>query len=40
MYKDIRYIWGDGAPEMTLTTDEYNEMRKQELLKARGRVIE
>jgi hypothetical protein len=38
--KNVFYIWGDGAPAMTLTTDQYNERRKQEMLRARGQVIE
>jgi hypothetical protein len=38
--KGVYYIWGYGAWAMTLTTDQYNEMRKRELLRAQGRVIE
>ncbi len=38
--KKVFYIWGDGAPERTLTADEYNELRKQEMLRLKGQVIE
>jgi RNA polymerase sigma factor (sigma-70 family) len=38
--KGVYYIWGDGTPAETLTTDEYNDRRKQDMLRARGQVIE
>jgi RNA polymerase sigma factor (sigma-70 family) len=38
--KDVYYIWGDRAPAMTLTTDQYNAWREHEMRKARGEVTE
>jgi hypothetical protein len=38
--KGVFHIRGDGAPAETLTTDEYNDRRKQEMLRARGQVID
>jgi RNA polymerase sigma factor (sigma-70 family) len=40
MNTDTFYIWGDGAPARRLTTDEYNEERKREMQRVRGRVID
>ncbi len=36
--KDAYYIWGDGAPEMTLTTKQYNDWRSDEMLNAQRRL--
>jgi RNA polymerase sigma factor (sigma-70 family) len=36
--KDVFYVWGDGAPEMTLTTQQYNDWRSEEMLKAQAQV--
>ena len=33
---DVFYIWGDAAPAMTLTVDQYNELRRHAMLQARG----
>jgi RNA polymerase sigma factor (sigma-70 family) len=38
--KGVFYIWGDGAPAETLTTEQYNERKKLEILQARGQVAE
>ena len=38
--KGVHYIWGDGAPMMTLTTDQYNAWRQKEVRRARGEVTE
>jgi hypothetical protein len=36
--KDVYYVWGDGAPEMTLTTQQYNDWSREEMLKAQAQV--
>ena len=38
--KKVHYIWGDGAPAQTFTTEEFNEWRQREMKKARGIVTE
>ena len=38
--KGVFYIWGDRAPAMTLTTDQYNAWRQKEMRRARGEVTE
>ena len=29
--KDVFYLWGDGKPERTFTTDEYNKWRQEQM---------
>jgi hypothetical protein len=36
--KKVHHVWGDGKPEMTFTTEQYNAWRQEEMQKARGLV--
>ena len=38
--KKVHYIWGDGCPRQTFTTEEFNEWRQREMKKARGIATE
>ncbi len=38
--KDVYYIWGENAPAMTFTAEQYNEWRRLEMQRARGQVID
>ena len=37
--KDVFHVWGDGKPEMTFTTKQYNDWRLEEMQRARAEQV-